>query len=249
MSRELHVHLLPTLFEPSELRGGVAVVIDVLRASTTIVHALAAGACAVVPCLTVDEARTFAANHPADELLLGGERGGKLIDGFDLDNSPQRYTQSTVRGKTIVFTSSNGTQALLRSGQADRVLIGAFVNLSTVVETLLSCDRPIHLVCAGTCGSLTAEDVLCAGAIAKRHREAGGDFDWTDDSTQLALDFFAAHSHDQAALLNAIRAGHGGRNLTTLGFEEDIRRAATCDLFRLVPEYSPHSGRIEIATN
>ena len=86
MSRELSVHFLPQLFEPGELRGGIAVVIDVLRASTTIVHALAAGAQTVVPCAEVDQAHQVAANLSTNNVLLGGEREGRLIPGFDLDN-------------------------------------------------------------------------------------------------------------------------------------------------------------------
>ena len=111
MSRDCRVHFLPTMFDPHDLRGGMAVMLDVLRASTTLTHALAEGATAVLPCEHVEQARQLAANPQGGEsVLLGGEREGRLIDGFDLDNSPLSYTGWRVRQRTIVFTTTNGTR-------------------------------------------------------------------------------------------------------------------------------------------
>jgi len=92
---------------------------------------------------------------------------------------------------------------------------------------------------------VTAEDCLCAGAIATGIREAAGNPSWTDDSTKLAVEFFAAHSKDHKTFQTVVRTSWGGRNLRQLGFAADIDRAATWDLFPLVPEYSPESGRIQ----
>src|SRR5690349_17308087 len=129
MPRSLQVHLLPKLFEPDELRGSIAVILDILRASTTIIHALAHGAECVIPTEEIDEALRIKSSLPAGTVLLGGERDGLLIPGFDLDNNPFAYPKETVAGKTLVFTTTNGTRALKRALQADRILIGAFVNL------------------------------------------------------------------------------------------------------------------------
>src|SRR5215471_15948471 len=109
MSRPILVHLLPTLVEPAELRDGVAVVIDLLRATSTIVHALAAGAKAVVPCGEIDEAWQVAARSQPGSFVLGGERGGLKISGFDLGNSPSEYTREAVAGNRVIFTTTNGT--------------------------------------------------------------------------------------------------------------------------------------------
>lgn len=261
MTRDVKVHLLPMLFEPEEVRGGIAVIIDVLRASTTIVHALAHGAKAVIPAGEVDESRRIAADYPKDSVprdsvLLGGEREGVLIEGFDLDNNPFAYSPEVVADKTIVFTTSNGTRALLRAGEADRILIGSFVNLQAVVNVLAADSRPIHLVCAGTQGKITLEDVLCAGGICHRlqlwsdDHGAGDDFDCDDDQTQLALDeyWFRAASpedNDSAPILEAISLSRGGRNCQRLGFDDQIARAATYDLFDIVPEYEKESRTIQ----
>jgi 2-phosphosulfolactate phosphatase len=244
MTRKLRVHLLPMLFEPEELQGAVAVMIDVLRASTTIVHALAAGARAVIPCETVEEARKLAAQHGPQDVLLGGERGGTSIERFDLDNSPLSYSSEMVRGKTVVLTTTNGTLALARMRCADRVLVGAFVNQKGVVDQLADDSRPVHLVCAGTDGKITSEDILCAGTIAAE-LAATGNFDDADDATRLARDNFLSHGTDGGTLRTALRASRGGRNLVRLGFDDDIERSAMLDLFSLVPEYHAESGRIE----
>ena len=256
MTRDVKVHLLPALFEPDEVRGGIAVILDILRASTTITHALAHGAKAVIPAGEVDEARRIAVDYPKGSVLLGGEREGVLIEGFDLDNNPFAYTPEAVAGKTIVFTTSNGTKALLRAGKADRVLIGSFVNLQAVVNVLVADLRPIHLVCAGTQGKITLEDSLCAGGICHRlqlwsdtHGE-GDDFNCDDDQTQLALNHYwfrasAPEDNDSAPILEAISTSRGGRNCNRLGFEDQIARAATYDLFDIVPEYEQESRTIK----
>ena len=244
MPHPLFVHMLPTLFEPHELRGGIAVVIDLLRASTTIVHALAAGADAVVPCEEVDEAHSVAANFSRSRVVLGGERHGELIEGFDLDNSPLKYTPEAVRGRTVVFTTTNGTRALLRCREADRTFVGAFSNVNAVVELLAGLDRPVHLVCAGTRGKITAEDVLCAGGIAAGFAEATGAQRFDDDQTRIAMDYFAGYSKDRVAFRRALDESIGGRDLLELGFERDIERAAEWDLFSVLPEFLGTSGRI-----
>lgn len=255
MTRDVKVHLLPMLFEPEEVRGGIAVIIDVLRASTTITHALAHGAKAVIPTGEVDDARRIAADFPKESVLLGGEREGLLIEGFDLDNNPFAYTPEVVADKTIVFTTSNGTKALLRAGEADRILIGSFVNLQAVVNVLVTDPRPIHLVCAGTQGKITLEDVLCAGGICHRLQlwsdahGTGDDFDCDDDQTQLALDEYwfrasAPEDNDSAPIREAISMSRGGRNCRRLGFEDQIVRAATYDLFDIAPEYDRQSKSI-----
>src|SRR4051812_42663251 len=118
--RAVCVHLLPSLAPTGGLVGGLAIVIDVLRASTTIVHALAAGCTSVRPCLEVDEARHLAGQMRAGRVLLGGERGGVPLPGFDLGNSPREYSAKRCKGATLVLTTSNGTRALIRASEAER---------------------------------------------------------------------------------------------------------------------------------
>lgn len=247
MSSPIRVHLLPSLMQPAALRGGVAIILDILRASTTIVHALANGARAVIPVGEVDDALSVRDRFPAGEVLLGGEREGLQIDGFDLDNNPFAYTRAAVAGKTIAFTTTNGTRALLRSREAESILIGAFVNLRALLKGLQDDPREIHLVCAGTRGEISTEDVLAAGAIAEKLAESRSLSvnEIPDDQTQLAIAAWRQASWSQTALLHAMRASFGGRNCVRLGFDEQIERAATRDVFDIVPSYDSNTGEIQ----
>jgi len=239
-AHDVQVHLLPGLAPPGRLTGGVAVVIDVLRASTTMVYALAAGCTLIRPCAEVDEARELAGQMRAGRVLLGGERAGVALPGFDLGNSPGAYTPRACKGKALVFTTSNGTRALLRAAEAERVMIGAFVNYSAVCEQLGPETRPIHLVCAGTGGEVTLEDTLFAGALVDYLSETGEVE--VNDSARLAWDCFENHGR---MLLAALEVSRGGANLRRLGYDEDIRAAATVDKFALVPELRREPLRVE----
>ncbi|MEZ6143888.1 MAG: 2-phosphosulfolactate phosphatase [Planctomycetaceae bacterium] len=241
MSPNVSVHMLPALMPEGCLEGSVAVIIDILRASTTIVHALAHGATSVIPCALVEEARTAASQYERGHILLGGERSGQLIEGFDLDNSPLAYTPEVVSGRTIAFTTTNGTRALRACEQAGRVLIGAFVNKSALLRVLQEDGRPVHLVCAGTDGHLTAEDILFAGAIAAELNPQSPDV-----QTQMAIDYDRSHSKDDQTFRETIRTSRGGQNLLRLGLDADVARASESDLFGIVPEWSRETNMITI---
>ena len=244
MPREVNVHLLPRHFEPEALRGGIAVVIDLLRATTTIVTALANGARCVLPCGDIETAKRVAADLPVGSVLLGGERRGVRIEGFDLDNSPAAYSAERVAGKTIVFTTTNGTAALMRSREADRVLVGSLVNRRAVAWAVAADDRPVHLVCAGTDGRVTAEDVAAAGAIVTELEAfLRGDV-LIDDTALIAAKFWAAESSTTESLLSVLRHSRGGSNLVELGFDRDIEFAAHVDSYDLVGEFFPRTGEV-----
>jgi 2-phosphosulfolactate phosphatase len=241
--REVQVHLLPQLAPPGRLAGSLALVIDVLRATTTMIHALAAGCIAVRPCLEVEEARHLAGQMRAGRVLLGGERGGSPLPGFDLGNSPREYTAALCRGNTLVLTTTNGTRALLRAAEAERTLVAGFVNYSAVCEQLRLDTRPVHIVCAGTEGEVTLEDTLLAGALVEFLSEA---FDVRlNDGARLAWDCFENHGR---VLLGALELSLGGERLKQLGYDEDIRAAAKVDQFALVPELRRDPLRVEVGS-
>jgi 2-phosphosulfolactate phosphatase len=245
--KPLRVHFLPDAITAEDLAGSTAVVIDVLRATTTIVEALAAGATAVIPCATIEEARGRGAALPQGRSILGGERGGLPIEGFDLGNSPAEYTRQVVEGKTVVLTTTNGTLALLRCTQAAEVVVAALANLSAVAS-LLAGREQVDLVCAGTDDRLTREDVLVAGAIAER-LSADGAWQLDDDAVEAAQLWRAvaldAHGDALTAhLVAAMRASLGGQNLIAIGMDRDILLAAQIDRHAIVPRFEPASGCI-----
>jgi len=225
-------------------------VIDVLRASTTIVTALAEGAAFVLPTASVAEAQQQRYDS-APGTLLGGERGGVRIAGFDLGNSPAEYTAAAVANRGVVITTTNGTAALARSAAASERLIGCLVNRSAVaaaaVRLAAAGSGQIHLVCAGTDGEVTDEDLIGAGGILAagidllppagsfRHDVAGG----------VALATFrhhAAAADPTASLVKAFTAAPGGANLVELGMAADLPLAAAVDRFGVVPRLCPQTG-------
>lgn len=241
----LNVYLIPALADPRQMAGGTAVVIDVLRATTTIVHALAAGAKEVIPCLTVEQAKEAApkvlAANPAG-CLLGGERGGVRIEGFDLGNSPREYTAEVVQGRSILFTTTNGTKAMESCRLAKQILIAGFVNLSAVCRDLSEAET-IHIVCAGTEGEVTREDVLLAGAIVDLLNIDEAEM---NDQAQIAVDAWRTAQHGLTAvpLSERLKASRGGRNVLRIGMEDDIEIAATLDLFDFAPRLDVGTWRI-----
>lgn len=227
-------------------------VIDVLRASTTIVTALAHGAAGVLPVADVDEARRLAAGI-GESAVLGGERGGLRIPGFDLGNSPREYTRDAVAGRTVVITTTNGTAALQACRDAAEIVVGALVNRMAVADAVrrlaaaAGVDR-VHLVCAGTDGEITAEDVLAAGAILDAAAAADpAGRDELDAAARAALGQYrrvAASADVAAAVVAEFRRSPGGSNLVDLGMEADLPVAAAIDAFAVVPRLDRASGSL-----
>jgi 2-phosphosulfolactate phosphatase len=244
------VHLLPETVEPVRLPGGIAVVIDLLRATTTVCHALAAGAAEVRPCLEIDEARLLAANLGRERCLLGGERRGVRIEGFDCGNSPSEYTRERVAGKTLVFTTTNGTRAIGYVLEAEQVLLASLANLSAVCREIAKRPGSLDIVCAGTDAGVTREDVLVAGAIVDRLTAADVRAAWQwNDEALVARDAWRAIARDNdfsQALLAALRDSRGGRNLVELGYDADIVTAAEVDSLGVVPEVLRDEGGLRI---
>ena len=234
--------------------------IDVLRASTTIISALAHGAAGVRPVLTVEAARALAASSAAGStMLLGGERGGLRIDGFDLGNSPREYAPARVAGRRIVITTTNGTAALDACGLAAEVLIGGIVNRTAVAArarelAMVHGTAGIHLVCAGTDGQVTEEDILAAGGILDAvNCLPDADCDTLDASAMVAREAFrgvlatAADADTTLAIAAAFALSRGGRNLIELGMHADLPAAAAIDSLPVVPRLTRGRGAEDAA--
>lgn len=233
------VHLLPRLVDPAALADDVVVVIDQLRASSTITAALAAGAESVRPVVSVEQAR---AAGPGT--LLGGERGGVRIEGFDLGNSPEEYTSSRVRGRRIVFTTTNGTAALAHAARARRIIVGCLANMEAVARAIAEERGTVHLMCAGTHGLVGLDDALAAGAFVESLIDQGRSLT-EDDSGLLAVEAWrTARAAGPGGVLSALRASLGGRNLLALGLEADLKWCSRVSVIELVPVFDPGTGLI-----
>jgi len=248
-----HCHDCFHRMPPGACAGGIAIVIDVLRASTTMVTALAQGATAVRPVAEIAAARILAARlGPA--AILGGERGGVRIDGFHFGNSPTEYTHEQVAGREVVITTTNGTAAIAACSRARHSLVGAVVNRAAVarVARMLAVRDGIHdahLVCAGTDGEVTAEDILAAGAILDAAAiDPAAAHDELDPAARAALAAFrrlASPATDvPAALVEAFATAPGGANLIELGMQADLPVCARLDEHSVVPRLDAATGRL-----
>jgi 2-phosphosulfolactate phosphatase len=248
-----HCHNIFHRMPSGATAGGIAIVIDVLRASTTMITALAHGAVAVLPRRSIDEARAAGQSNPG--AILGGERHCVRIEGFDVGNSPLEYTADRVAGRTVIITTTNGTAALAACSQATEVLVGAMVNRTAVAGAarrlaVMNGCQAIHLVCAGTDGDVTLEDVLTAGAIldAVTHGD-DAPCDGLDADACAARDHYRAIANADGAnlttrLVQAFQASAGGKNLVALGLEADITAAAAVDSVPVVPRLESLGNRL-----
>ena len=211
-----------------------AIVIDVLRATTTIATALHAGAEAVQAFEQLTELDTAAAAWPADSRIRSGERGGKMVDGYDLGNSPLDYTPEAVTDKRIFMSTTNGTRALSCVKTAPTVLTAALVNISSVVRHVL--DRGyerIWIVNSGWQGAYALEDSVCAGAIALALQEQSSSFKEMNDETIAAV---ALYRQWQDNLLGLMRSASHGQRLLKLGQDADLAYCAALDTLDIVPQ-------------
>jgi len=230
---------------PASVAGGVAVVIDVIRASTTITTALANAAAGVVPVASVETARARA-GQLGSGTLLGGERGGVRIDGFDLGNSPRDYTRERVAGRRIVFTTTNGTAALAACQAAATVMIGSLVNRTAVAEAAraaaTSHAAAVHLVCAGVERQVADEDLLGAGAILDAASRLFPDDAFDAAAIAARQRFHDACGADARSLAATLATTEGGRRIATLGMQDDLPVVAALDALAIVPQLAPEDG-------
>ena len=235
MHQDIRVHLLPILVEPNALAGRTVVVVDILRATTTILHALANGAVEVRVVKKVEETRNLA-KCKKEPFALGGERGGIKIEGFDLGNSPEEYSETQIGGKTVIFTTTNGTKAMKHAKYAAKSFVGAFVGFSALCR-MLQQEQQIDILCAGTDNQVTREDVLFAGAVVDDLGLAKGATIRMNDQAAIALDAWRsakAEWQSPRLLLDRLRDSLGGRNVIEIGQERDIEIAAEIDKLDVV---------------
>ncbi len=211
------------LLPQRNLRDTTCVIFDVLRATSSIVTALANGAREIFPVRTIEEALALKAQTP--DALLGGERNGDRIEGFDLGNSPLEYRD--LKSPRIITTTTNGTIALRACEHAREVLVGALLNMNALVSRLKSgAPENVLLVCAGTFRELALEDVLAAGMLCSNLPGAE-----LSDPARVACALFEKHRHDALACL---RESRNGGVLLAKGREEELRWCAQVSVFDVV---------------
>lgn len=242
----MQIDLYSTFKEISgeEAAGKNIVVIDVLRATSVIVTALANGADAVIPVETIDQGKTVAASHPRGSTLLAGERKGLPIPGFDLGNSPPLYTAERIKGRSIVLTTMHGTQALMVCREAGQTVIGSFLNAAAVVDHILESGESWVLLCSGMHGRFTVDDALCAGLLISRintrSRSEQGAQVATNDLGAVMQKLYESEGDGLQEYLK--RSCYGYRYLHSLGFQEDLEHCLDVDRYSILPRFA--AGRV-----
>ncbi len=219
--------------EQAEMQGCTAVVIDVIRATSTIVEALANGARAIYPTVSTEDAIRLANSLGREDTLLCGERKGLKVEGFDLGNSPLEYVADEVGAKRLVMSTTNGTRAFAAAQGADRVLAASFNNLGAVVRTLRAGNGDVAVICAGKEGHFALDDALCGGLVVDGLLD-GADPEriFLNDASRAALGL-ARQLRPDAELLRRTAAGAA---LVEVGLGDDIPVCAEFDRHDLVPE-------------
>lgn len=222
---------------PAETQGRVVLVIDVLRASTSIAVALANGARAVVPCESADEAITLSKSFERSDVRLAGEMRMLPIPGFDLGNSPGDFSVAAVDGKTVFLSTTNGTRTLTGIQGARDMLVGAFVNFRAVLAMLRAAARggaDIAIVCAGRERKFALEDAACAGRYVRGIRRRLTNIE-VNDAGRVAALLDRRYGNDIEA---ALRETEHGRALVDAGFAADVAFCASLDSVPVLPVYA-----------
>jgi len=232
----IDVHFTPVGLVAGDLAGRGVVVIDALRATTTVITALANGAKAVIPAATSEEAVRLASNLEKDGVLLAGERKSVKMEGFALGNSPREMTAAVVAGKTIVLATTNGTPALVAAQGGDPVLVGAPANFKALVErarAVLAQRGDLVIVCAGREKQFAIEDAYTAGRLLKAVKK-GVRKVVLNDAARAA----AALTGEFAGWTEALEGSEAARHLAEVDLAADVDFAARADRFTVVPAYA-----------
>ncbi|MCX2450608.1 2-phosphosulfolactate phosphatase [Pedobacter sp. PLR] len=226
MQKSIEVCLTPALLDLYSIEDRIVVVIDVLRATSSMVYGIDNGASAIIPVAQVEDCL----NYANEGFLLAAERNGEVVEGYDFGNSPFSYSHEKVNGKTIVLTTTNGTKALhLARKRAHQVVIGSFLNLEALCNWLRVQDKGVLLLCAGWKDKFNLEDTLFAGAVVRELRK---DFTHFDDSCVAAEDLYDLAKDDLRSYLH--KSSHSHR-LAELNIEEDVKFCLQLNICTAIP--------------
>jgi len=233
----LYTSLSPALLHLYEVSTSIVVIIDVLRATSTIAAALNNGAKSIIPVDSVAECIKLGKQM---EVITAGERDGKIAEGLTYGNSPFTYPKEFIKGKTLVLTTTNGTKLLhmALAENAKAIVTGSFPNLSTVCDYITRQKQNVVLACAAWKDRVNLEDTLFAGAVISRVKDS---FSINCDASKIAEALYNDAKDDLYEFMKSKQASHYLR-LTNFGLEKDIRYCLTEDVDNVLPMYD--SGRL-----
>lgn len=236
----MKINVIPTAkdLQPEETMGKAVVILDILRATTTITTAFEYGCKRIIPAYCSLEALNLKVNFP--NAFLGGEIEGDKIPGFDFGNSPKEYTSENIKESTIILATTNGTKAIVNSRQAELILIGSLLNISSLVNKLKVLSQDIVIACAGTQGTYSLEDTYVAGQIISMLSDQG--LNLTDSS----LGALALYHYYSTKMENPLSISRNGKALSNKNRQDDIYFCSQVDFCSIVPFYDRKEHNIKV---
>jgi 2-phosphosulfolactate phosphatase len=230
---KINVHYSAQHLDELYFTGKTSVVIDVLRATTVIVTAVANGAKEVIPVSTVDFAMKVSGNAFSGQTLLCGERNTKKIEGFVLGNSPLEFTQEVVNGKSIILYTTNGSKALVKAKFSENLFVACFHNLPAIAKHLVFLNKDVEIICSGTNGNFSLEDAVCAGKLVSEILNLNEDTELTDSSR--ASNIIAKSSGKN--IFKMLKETEHGKLLIENGFSADIKECSLYGVKEVIPYF------------
>jgi 2-phosphosulfolactate phosphatase len=238
---KINVLLSPLNADELFFTGKTTIVIDVLRATTVINYALHNDSKEIIPVGSIDFAMKISGNAHGGQSLLCGERNTKIIEGFDLGNSPQDYTKEVVEGKSIIFFTTNGSKAIVRAKFSENLLTCSFNNLSAIAKYIGTLNEDVQILCAGSNGMYCIEDTSCAGHLIKEINNVVPNIQLSDAARScVAISNEFAQDVEQM-----LRTCEHGKLLIENGFEEDLKHCAEINTMNIVPLFN--NGALKVS--
>lgn len=237
---KINVLFAPVSVDELYFTGKTTVVIDVLRASTTIIHALQNGAKEVIPVATVEFAVKVSGGMFGGLTLLGGERNTKKVEGFALGNSPFEYTAESVGGKTIILYTTNGSKAITKAKFSENLFVCAYSNLSAAAAKLIELDKDVEILCAGKNNAFALEDACCAGKLISELTSLNENIILTDKARAAQ----ALNKSFGKSIFKMLNECEHGKVLIENGFEEDIKFCSKLNTTDAVPFFAGNTLKL-----
>jgi 2-phosphosulfolactate phosphatase len=231
---KINVLFSPISVDELYFTGKTTVVIDILRATTTIISALGNGAKEIIPVATVEFAVKVSGGMFGGQTLLGGERNTKKIEGFALGNSPLEYSEDIISGKSIILYTTNGTKAVVKAKFSGELFIGAFSNISALAEHLVKLNKDVEILCAGRLNNFSMEDTVCAGKLINEIVKLNDDTILTDS----AIASVSLNKSFGKSLLKMLKETEHGRLLIENGFEDDLKFCSKLNTTDSIPYFT-----------
>lgn len=227
VKRKLETCFSPALYEPDLHDDSIVVIIDILRATSAICTAFANGAASIIPVADLDEAREYKKKG----YLVAAERDGYVLDFADFGNSPFNFTRERVEGRTIVYSTTNGTGIIRMASPASAIAVGSFLNISAIIKWLENQEKDVVLFCAGWKNRFNLEDTICAGAMAERLMNSNL-YHTICDSTLASLDLWSMAKDDLPGYIDKVAQR---TRLRDKGLDDCIQFCLTPDFTDKIP--------------